>query len=85
MSWDKDHYEYAKSLTLSNLNNRHFSDKSDNPVDYALKSLPMISICLDNEDFEGAKGTNDAIIQYINQYLPIDKRIKEGAILKLQA
>ncbi len=85
MSWDKEHYEYAKALTLSNLNNRHFADTSNDPVEWALKSLSMISICLDNEDFEGAKGTNDAIILYINQYLPFDKQIKEGSTLKLQA
>jgi len=84
MSWDKEQYEYAKALTLNNLRNRHFLDKSSDPVTWAMKSLSMISICLENEDYEGARGTNDAIIQYVNEFLPAEKRIKEGSILKLQ-
>jgi len=67
MAWDKIHYNETKKHISWNLNNAPWCFDG-NYADWVLGFVPMIESCIEEKDYEGAKGVKDAIIDFVNQY-----------------
>lgn len=82
----KKHYNEIKKFVLSNL---EFSGqiKNFNPeatiYDCLVPTLNMVSFCVQKEDYEGAQATKDAIMEFLNQFLSEEDRIKVSDTFKL--
>ena len=54
------------------------------PLEWAKTFLPLVKDCEHREDYEAAQATSDAIMEFLNQFLPADQQLnKETDILKL--
>lgn len=80
MGFNKKHYREVKKLMLWRLNNVPWCCSIKNPIEWAETFMPLIINCIDQEDYEGAQGTKDAIIEFLNQFIPIP----EDVLLKLE-
>lgn len=85
MSFDKKHYKSVRQHMTYVLNNRPWCVEVDDPVEWARVYIPMISFCNEQEDYEGAKATKDAIIEFINQFIPDQKdKLTTDILLRLE-
>lgn len=83
MAFDKKHYKETKDFLFSVLNNKPYGCSTDCPWEWARGFVPLVSQCIHNEDYEGAKGASDAIREFLNQFLKEEDKIDERATLKL--
>lgn len=63
---------------LDRLNSRPWCYQKNCPVDWAKGFIPLIKESADDEDYEAAKATKDAIIEFLNGFgakLPADCEI----------
>lgn len=61
---------------LQTLNNKPWCLPDEvGPVEYAKGFLPMINSATDEGDFEQAQGIKDAIVEFLNQFLPEEERV----------
>jgi hypothetical protein len=76
MSWDKKHYKQCKDMITYQLNNVPFlyaerlesEGRNPCPVEWAKSFIPMVSHCIETEDYEGAQAISDAIREFINKF-----------------
>lgn len=80
---DKKHYREVKKFMLHNLNHVPWCVKPSSPFDWAKTFFPLITYCVKRNDFEGAKATKDAIIEFLNQFLGEADKIPKDALLKI--
>lgn len=81
MSFDRKHYRTIKKFVQQQLNQRPWCCQEVSPVDWAKTFVPLITDCVIQEDYEGAKATSDAIREFLNQFLK--EPIPADATLKL--
>lgn len=65
MSFDKRHYKTIKKFMLDRLTHRPWCYEGS-PVDWAVGLFPLIQQSIDDEDYEAAQATKDAIIEFFN-------------------
>lgn len=83
MAFDKHHYKTIKAFTLENLKRRPWCYDGD-VVDWIKTFIPLITDCIDREDYEGAKACSDAIREFLNEFLDDKDKIQETTLLKLK-
>ena len=86
MAFDKKHYGEVKKFMEFELNKVDFrlvEKYKDKPFDWAHTFLPLISDCVQRENYEGAKAISDAIREFLNKFLPDGEKITADMTLKL--
>lgn len=82
-TWDKQHYKDIYEFMMSTLSSIPFQCVCKCPFEWAKIRLPLVSMCVSNEDYEGAQATKDAIKDFLNRFLPDDGQIKDSDTLIL--
>lgn len=77
------YYREIKKFMLYNLNHRSIFCTINDPIDWVKTFLPLVSMCVTNEDYEGAAACKDAIREFVNQFLSKENKIKMKDMLKL--
>ena len=86
MIFNKKECKQIKDFMLNNLNSVPFQYEGRDPVEWAKTFLPVIADCIEREHYEGAKGTSDAIREFLNQFIEKEEdKIKENDQLKIPA
>lgn len=70
MNWDEEYYKEIYDFmikTLSQSNYAWLTGKKPCIIKHVTSFLPMITDCVHNEDYEGAKATRDAIIYFLRE------------------
>jgi hypothetical protein len=83
---DKRYYNDVKNFVdkqISNIDFRLVDKFKDRPFDWAATFLPLVSRCIEQEDYEGAKAVSDSIKGFLNRFLPDKDQIPIDAKLKL--
>ena len=86
MGWDNEYYKAIYDFTsheLRHVDYRLAEKYKNNICEWVKTFLPLISQCIHDEDYEGAKGTSDAIRDFVNSYLPKEHQIPKDKELRL--
>jgi len=84
MPFDKKYYKQIKAFVAEQLQQPSFLYTGKCPFEWAKTFLPLVKDCEHREDYEAAQATSDAIMEFLNQFLPADQQLtKEKDILKL--
>lgn len=78
MAFDRKHYREIKNYMMDRLMRPPCHYTGNNPIDWAVGFFDLISDCVAREDYEGAKATRDAIIEFLNSFgaeIPEDARL----------
>ncbi|WP_183560626.1 hypothetical protein [Mucilaginibacter sp. SP1R1] len=82
-TWDEKHYQEIYEFMMATLGSVPWCSDVKCPVEWAKTKLPLVSMCVANEDYEGAQATKDAIMDFLNQFLSESEKITDQQTLKL--
>lgn len=82
MPWDKKYYNAIRKFVKYGLEHRPFQlgDRVTCPVEWAITFFPLITMSVQNEDWEAAQATKDAITSFLRKF---GAKIPRSATLKI--
>jgi hypothetical protein len=86
MAFNRKHYSEIRKFITDRLNSVPWcyklgKESERSPIDWAITFLPLISDCVAREDYEAAKATRDAIIEFANKFT--EDKIKADVLLRI--
>ena len=81
MAFNKKLYKECKKLILWNLEHPYFL-YDGTPKDFVLGILSSCGEYIKKQQYEQAKAIKDAVIEYINKYLPENDKVDINTVIK---
>jgi hypothetical protein len=76
MPFDRKRYRETKKWMLESLSIKQWCMPENWTLSDQIKAyLPLIVDCAHREDYEGAQATKDAIVEFLNKFLPESERL----------